>query len=268
MRRFWRRWRRELVMPERWDELDGRQFLAAVRLWSGTIPMGVFLCEVYGFKMWEVRRMDDYQRWVLLHGTDWMQDLRRPHNAFFLQRLPGSDLYSPGPRLKGCSLQQFMTFDTYYSQYVIAAKDGDKRAPQFLDLFLGALYKGEEEVFTVSEGRQLNIPPERVRLVVMDEHLKVVEKVDDLTKQAIVMNYVLIRSWLCKAFPQVFPEGDDDGVSNKAKHARPVDWLGVFDNFVGEHVAEMEKYQAMGATDAFRVMNRRIREAKKRAVSK
>lgn len=78
---------------------------------------------------------------------------------------------------------------------------------------------------------------------------------------------MLIRSWLCKSFPHLFPEPEDadERPSNSPRQPKPVNWLSVFDTFVGDNVAQMEHYKAMAATDAFRVMNRRIRESKKRA---
>ncbi len=267
-RRWWRTRKRELMMPERWDELSGEQFVAAVRLWLGTVTLPQFLKQLFGFKDSELQRMDDYQKWVLLHSVDWLRDLKRPHNAFFLRRLPGSDLHSPGPRLKGCSLQQYMTVDTFFSQYLIAAEKNDQFAKERLDDFIATLYKKENEVFSMAEAAGLNIKQDDVSLVVLEEHLPFVRALDMSVKQAIVLNFVLIRSWLCRAFPHLFPEAesDEEKVSNKPSVPKPTDWLAIFDNFIGEHVADMEKYQAMAATDAFRVMNRRIREAKKRTL--
>ena len=268
-RKFWRTRHRELSLPERWDELTGRQFVMAVRLWLGTVTQAQFLMGVFGFRESELRRMDDYQKWVLLHAVDWMQDLKRPHNAFFLRQLPGSDLTAPGPRLKGCTLQQYMTVDTFFSQYLIAAEKGGQFVQEKLDDFIAALYKKENEVFSMTEGAAMNLRPEEIRLVVLEDHLRVVRGLDECMKQAIVMNYVLIRSWLCRAFPHLFPETEQDDIpTNKPKVPKPTNWLQVFDAFVGDNIADMEKYQAMQATDAFRVMNRRIREAKKRAAQR
>ena len=50
--------------------------------------------------------------------------------------------------------------------------------------------------------------------------------------------------------------------SNKC--SGPTDWLAIFDAFIGDDVADMRKYQIMLATDAFRIMERRIKNAQKR----
>ena len=279
-RRFWHTVRRQLFSPEQWEELTARQFLAAVRLWSGTITQNDFLRQVFGFSRRELSRMDDYQRWVLLHATDWMQNLRRPHSSFFLERIPGSSLQAPGTRLKGCSLQQFMTVDTFFSQYTTAmstlqVKPGEVKSTQgvhenarkYMDLFIAALYKRPGETYSVEEHR-ITVGQGEPRLVSLDDHLVAVSKMFPEQKQAVVLNYVFIRSWLSKSFPHLFPEPEEDDhprPSNSPRQPKPVNWLAVFDTFVGDNVALMEHYKAMAATDAFRVMNRRIRESKKRA---
>lgn len=267
-RRFWHTVRRQLTLPESWEELTSKQFLAAVRLWTGSITPDDFLHDVFGFRRKELRRMDDYQRWVLLHATDWMQNLRHPHNCFFMNRIPGTDLYSPGPRLRGCSLQQFMTVDTFFNQYTIAMNRAghQEEAGQYLDKFIAALYKREGETYTVEEHR-ITIGEGEPRLVVLEDHLIGVNKMTSEMKQAVMMNYVLIRSWLCRSYPHLFPEPDDEEYrpTNSPRQPSPTNWLAVFDSFVGDDVAQMEHYKAMAATDAFRIMNKRIRDAKKRA---
>ena len=45
--------------------------------------------------------------------------------------------------------------------------------------------------------------------------------------------------------------------------APSVNWLDIFDAFVGDDVAVMEKYQAMPVATAFRLLNKRIRDAQK-----
>jgi len=271
--------KRTRKLPERWGELTAEQFVAAVKLWSGAIAVDEFLSVVLGIKAKEVAMMDDFQKWVLARETDFMQDINRPHNAFFLQQLPGSELKAPGVRLKGCTLQQYMTVDTFFSQYTTELSrmtlqkgevTGDLTiaAEEYLDNFIAALYKKEDEVYCMAEASTLQVRRENVHLIILEEHLEVVRTLDKSVKQAIVLNYVLVRSWLCKAFPHLFPEAEEREVNNKARVPKPTNWLEVFDNFVGDNVAEMEKYQAMQATDAFRIMNRRIREAKKRSLVK
>lgn len=51
--------------------------------------------------------------------------------------------------------------------------------------------------------------------------------------------------------------------SGKDQQHRLSSWLDIFDAFVGDDVAVMEKYQAMPVATAFRILNKRIRDAQK-----
>lgn len=92
-----------------------------------------------------------------------------------------------------------------------------------------------------------------------------VAKIDKHVKYAIFLNYVFVKRWLSKAFPFLFPLNEDpEPEKNGKKPAAPsVNWLDIFDAFVGDDVAVMEKYQAMPVATAFRLLNKRIRDAQK-----
>lgn len=261
-RRFWHTVKKTVLMPERWDELSPLQFIAAICLWMGEISETEFLRLSLGLSS-VVWRMDEYQRFALIREMMWVRNVRRPHYAFIIDRLPGTDLFAPGVKLKGCTLQQFMTFDSFFSQYIslIAEK---ANATDALDSFIATVYRREGEYFSIREAQIAVGNTDGVRLVVMEDHLKDVSPLPQAVKEAVTVNYILIRSWLSKAYPHLFPAGEDEETSNTPKTPRPVDWLKVFDAFIGDHIADIEKYKAMQATDAFRIMNRRIREAKLR----
>ena len=74
-----------------------------------------------------------------------------------------------------------------------------------------------------------------------------------------------VKRWLSKAFPFLFPLDDEPEPEEKRKKptAPSVNWLDIFDAFVGDDVAVMEKYQAMPVATAFRILNKRIRDAQK-----
>ena len=56
---------------------------------------------------------------------------------------------------------------------------------------------------------------------------------------------------------------DEPKEKGNAPAAPSVNWLDIFDAFVGDDVAVMEKYQAMPVATAFRLLNKRIRDAQK-----
>ena len=82
-------------------------------------------------------------------------------------------------------------------------------------------------------------------------------------KYAIFLNYVFVKRWLSKAFPFLFPLDDEPEEKRNSPAAPSVNWLDIFDAFVGDDVAVMEKYQAMPVATAFRLLNKRIRDAQK-----
>ena len=151
-RRFWRTVKKTVLMPERWDELTAEQFVTAIRLWMGEVSEADFLRTVCGFTKAVMRRMDEYQRFALTREMMWVRNVRRPHNAFIIDRLPGTDLFAPGIKLKGCTLQQFMTFDSFFSLY-ISLQAEKANATDALDSFIATVYRREGEYFSIREAQ-------------------------------------------------------------------------------------------------------------------
>ena len=83
-------------------------------------------------------------------------------------------------------------------------------------------------------------------------------------KYAILINWVLVKSWLSQTYRHLFPtaqaEANKEGDKIKVK---PVDWLTLFDQFVGDNIADTDAYKALACLDAFRIINRKIKEAKR-----
>jgi hypothetical protein len=70
----------------------------------------------------------------------------------------------------------------------------------------------------------------------------------------------MIQNWVARAFPLLF-ESSGEEENAKKNHTRKLNvWLDAFDAFVGDDVAHMDNYRKMICTDAFRLMNKRIRE--------
>ena len=252
----YRRWglRRTLraQLPERWGELSAAQMATVAALHVAgceLVPLIASLCQI---KESIVQRMDTYQLYVLAEQIDWARNADQPHNSFVIEQLPGTDLHAPGERLKGCSLQQFMTADTYFQLFAIHP-DGE----EYLNQFVAALYLRHGEYFNPDE---CQVPSERKRAAKVDmwRNISTVATVEKNYRMAVYLNFLLIHAWLSKAYPLLFPRSEEQE-GKWISNVKPTDWLMVFDAFVGDNVAEMRQYQMMPATDAFRVMNRRIK---------
>lgn len=248
-----------IQVPSSWRELNAAQFLFAARLYSGTIQDDEFLTSFFSLPKRLINRLDSYQRYKLIEQVEYLSDARVPHFDFFIPRIPGTSLFAPSSRLNGMCFQQFMTVDTYFSRYVINENS------EFLDLMVAALYMKPSERFVLSGEPVPSLFKKNPTLLNIEERLPIIRKLDVETKHAILMNYILIKKWLGSAYPHLFAEKEltNDESTKTNKTQKPVDWLEIFDGFVGDHIPEMEKYQAMPATDAFRLLNRRIKEAKK-----
>lgn len=105
----------------------------------------------------------------------------------------------------------------------------------------------------------------RQKPLILQKRIMKVAKIDRHVKYAVFLNYVFVKRWLSKAFPFLFPLDDEPEPEEKRKRptAPSVNWLDIFDAFVGDDVAVMEKYQAMPVATAFRILNKRIRDAQK-----
>lgn len=244
-------------VPENWHEMEPYQFLAACKLYMKEISGMGFVLEFFKLPVNVFGAMDEYTIYKLVEMVEFVQDCRQPHNAFFMEKLPNTKLFAPKEKLKDMSLQQFMTADTYYSRYVISNDE------LFLNLFVAALYLPRNTVFV----REINYEiPELMKkmpvLLDMQQSMVAVKKLTKECRFAVFMNFLLIKNWLGGLFPYLFPKGSDSE-NVKIKSQQVVNWLDIFDSFVGDNVAEMKKYQVMNCMDAFRIMNRRIKEQDK-----
>lgn len=240
-----------LQIPDGWHELSPAQFIVAAQLYTGHFDDNSFISRFYNLPDKLLKHLTSYQKYKLIELVEFIRDARKPHSEFFLSSLPDTDLMAPGARLDGMCLQQFMMVDSFFSKYVSTEND------EYLDAMVAYLYMRKNERFVLTGYDTRSV------LLDLNGHLKIVQQLDDELKYAIFLNFVLIKNWLARAYRHLFPEPEE--VERKQEPmATQVNWLDVFDSFVGENIPYMDKYQSMPCTDAFRIMNRKIREAKKK----
>lgn len=158
-----------------------------------------------------------------------------------METLPGTHYTSPGMRLQGVTLEQFMLADNYFQRYAIKPED-----EELLSVFIAALYHAPLE-----------------KEDVMAEKVEFCGRLDKTIRIAIFFNFILIRKWLSMAYPFLFPsEEESDEAEEGRRNPKPTDWLSIFDAFLGDDVAFIDRYKKMLALDAFRLMNRRIKNNK------
>lgn len=239
----------ERDIPTEWDELDADGMMLAAMLWTGGLPRDELLAKYYGVPMHVVYALGDYLSYCLTQLTTWMQRLDDSVDNFKITVLPDTGYFAPGPRLGGCTLEQFMMADTHFQRYSIS-QDVDH-----LTVFIASLYHARHK-------RDDDI----------DAKVSAVEQLPEKVRQAVFLNFILLRRWLSRSYPYLFPpqydEEDEEEAGalkskmQKRKKPTPTDWLTIFDAFMGDDVAFIERYKRMSALDAFRLMNRRIKQSR------
>ncbi|MEG1860995.1 MAG: hypothetical protein RR206_04820 [Bacteroidaceae bacterium] len=239
----------QLTIPENYGEMTPRQFLASVRLSKEWIDDAEFFRQFFGIPRHLLRRLDSFYIYKLIGLITFVQDTKHPFHAFYLERLPG-DLRAPRPKLRGMCLQQFMTVDTFFSWYLLIEN------MRYLDLFIAALYLPPATLYVPRQGEtplDIEAQADLVHPLAFD------------LKYAILVNWALIKAWLSDSFPHLFPPAPPSENSTvTGRKGKPSSWLTLFDNFVGDNIASIDAYKALPCMDAMRIINRRIKEAKKR----
>lgn len=236
------------TLPTNYAEMTPAQFLATVRLSKGWIDEREFFLQFFGLTDKLLARMDAFQLYSLTETLGFLKQIKAACHNFYCEELSGK-LLAPAEKLSGMSFQQFMTVDTYFSWFLVTEKE------QYLDAFIAALYLKRNESYFKEEG-----------LTVLDMTTRIpeVHSIHMDLKYSILVNWVLIKSWLSSAYPFLFPEGEASPNSKGDKvKGKSVDWLGLFDAWVGDNVASMEAYRRLSCMDAIRMLNRKIKEANK-----
>lgn len=238
------------MLPTTYAEMSPAQFIAAVRLSKGWITEFQFFIQFFGLTEQLTNRLDEYQLYQLTGSLDFLKNLQPVYSGFFCEKMPNG-CQAPTDNLRSMSFQQFMTVDTFFSWYLSTDKE------VYLDQFIAALYIHPTESFHPTEG----LTPLNLSVRTQQAH----EFPFDL-RYSVMVNWVLIKSWLSRSYKHLFPQGDEATANVKGDKvkSKPVDWLSVFDAFVGDNVADIEAYKRLPCMDAFRLLNRRIKEAKKK----
>ena len=236
------------VAPTRWWELTERQFLAIVGAVTGRLDKDGYLSALTGLPRRLVGYLDDWSRYTLERQLRWVDDEKSEASRLFVGRIEG--LEAPADTLAGMPLQQYMTVDTYFAQYTETMGDGHARGDEEkLCMMVGALYLRRDESYFPTGGERLADLGGNAAMLL--------RRADRLLLDAVWLNWVLIRNWLARAYPLLFPTPDEGDAKQKQQRRRNA-WLDAFDAFMGDDVAHMDQYRRMAATDAFRLMNKRI----------
>ncbi len=168
---------------------------------------------------------------------------------------PGLILFAPEGKLKGITFGQFIFADTYFANYQHSNDQTD------LNKFIASLYLKKDESFDEK--------------VIQSRHSHI-DKIDQNTREAIVLNYQLIHEWLALAYPLIFQKQTEmltstssvsaeqlpehEAVEGSSHQRDPNQWIKVFQNFVGDDILHDEVWAAKPVNTIFAYMTRKYKE--------
>lgn len=230
-------WKREL--PECWDDLTPRQLLAISEMFCYNYKDYQFISKLCRIPPFIAKRIHPFITFQLLEELSFMHEFA-PRNAIIIKQM--GDGAAPNPRLEGFDFGQFIFTDTYFQDF------SENNNDEHLHKFLAALYKPEGKKFNEKTIKQ---------------RVKHFQNVSRHKKQAVIINYGLIREWLQDVYPLVFPRPvqKEEERKNKLPKARTTGaWLKVFEAMVGDDIVNAEKYARLPVHTAFRFISKKIKE--------
>jgi hypothetical protein len=240
------------AFPSAFTELSPGKFVAIARLIVGTVSDVELLHTMTGIKKSLLNKLGDFQKYALMNLFDPFMDVK-PYNVFIIPEIKSSGkiFCSPKPNLAQVTFAQFIFAENYFSDYQTTKK------PAHLHKFIASLYLRQNHSFNENE---------------IDGNAELVSGINPDTMEAIVINYVLIKEWLCEAYPLIFEkedENEDDGAKKKKPkktHKNPgnTGWIKIFENIVGDDLVNHDRYALLPLHNVLRYMTAKIKEDMKR----
>lgn len=227
-------------IPDKISDLSSKQYMALVKFLHGGIKEYKVISHIYNIPSilaWIIAR-SPFWIYNLIISIEILGDLRKSCDHFLINRLPGTKLYCENHRFKGITFMQFMFADTMYTEYL------KNQNNTHLYSFIAALYLKQGEVFNDVE---------------IDKRLNYIsnKKIDNITLEAILLNYMMMKKWLSETYSYMFSSIEKDGSDSPKQQQR---WLDIFDSFVGEQIPDTNYFKDMPCMDAFRIINRRLKD--------
>ena len=233
--------------PERWEEVTGAQLVAIACTYKGNISDSRFLSKMTGVKTRIIKRLDDFHRYKLMELLEFIND-RKPYGCFIIEKLlaGGIQFFAPKPHLKGMTLGQFIFADTLFGEYQESNNAED------MSKFLAAMYLPYGEKFKDD---------------MIEQNQFFMDGIDVVTREAVIINYQLVKEWLTEKYPLVFVREEEIG-SRKSevggKKRDPLAWIKIFESLVGDDIVNEDKYASMPVNNVLRYLSMRIKDNMKR----
>lgn len=232
------------VFPESWSDLTPSQLMAIASVQDQSLDDFKFLHQVTGISLSILKKLAQYQLWELAQDFDWVQELK-PHNKFIIPEIKVGNacFYAPLEKLKKFRFGQFIFADSCFSDYQ-ETKSGDE-----LNRFVAAMYLPKDMDFSDE---------------LLEINATVMAKVPLHVKEAIVLNYFMVKQWLSDVYPLVFQPSKQDEKSSKTPRSNNNGWIKIFEQIVGEDIINSDRYGTLPLHNVLRFLSDRIRQNMKK----
>lgn len=226
-------------VPTGWNEVCDKLMVTITRYYNRSVNEDRLLKELFGLNNIIVKRLGRYYKYKLFELFDFITEFN-PTKEFVIKDLNG--LKAPKTGLKGVSFGRFIYGDSFYMVYL---KDGSDDS---LNRFIAAFYGGKD--FDDDN---------------MDPMIELIKKVPRDKREAIAINYILIKKYLMGKYPRLFVKKEEESPEEKKKPAilrkksNAGGWVPVFDAMVGDDIVNRDKYAELPVNEALRFLNNQIK---------
>ncbi len=217
--------------PNSWDELSPRQLIAGISALNGKVSDERIITLMTGLPRRIVHKLSDFQKLRIIEMISFLNQLD-PYHEFIIPKV--GPFTRPKPRLKDEYFGTFIFAESFFKAYETSFKLED------LDKFIVCWYRNR---------------PFSENLIEINAHS--IRKVDELSKQAVYINYILIRQYLALQYPNVFRPATDPESSSRS------DWVDVFDAVVGEDIVNQSNYAKLPLSTVLRFLDKQIEKNRK-----
>ena len=221
-------------VPQRWEEVTEKQFIALARILSGEELNFRFLAVLTGIRERLIRQLTPFEIFSITEGIDFISRSGNFHYDFFIKRIPGTKLTAPKPKLSGMTFGQFIYTESYYNDWITVSREGkESKDDKTLNNFIASLYTLQNSKFSE---------------VLIPKNARQIGKSPFFLRNAIAFNYAFVMVWLQKSYPLVFQEkgegADEKGKADKklSDSARQNTWLKLFDSLIGDDLINRDRY--------------------------
>jgi hypothetical protein len=218
--------------PDRWEELTPRQLIIAASVLNGTVSDERVIELMTGLQKKIIRKLSPYQKLSIIELLRFLNDFT-PYHEFIIPSI--GHLLRPKPRLKDETFGCFIFAETYFIKY--------QRSYEDLDLcrFIACYYRSGK--FHESK---------------IEKQAEFILRQREDIRQAIYINYILIRQCLSLNYPYVFSPSDEEPARKNQSS-----WLDVFDAIVKDDIVRQKEYAELPISSVLRYLNNQIKNSRK-----